>query len=209
MELDHVLLAVPELAAAAQELEARHGLSSVEGGRHPGWGTANRVVPLGDCYLELVSVVDEIEAAASVFGRWVASGVSELVRPLGWAVRTTELDAVARRLGLTVGAGSRSTPAGELLQWRGAGIEHAAAEPSLPFFIEWGEKTPFPGRAIASHRAAPTGISKLVLAGDPERLAGWLGEHALPIVVRAGKPGVASVVVSCAAGEIALGSERP
>jgi len=39
---------VADLRAAAQELEARHGLVAVEGGRHPGWGTANRIVPLGE-----------------------------------------------------------------------------------------------------------------------------------------------------------------
>ena len=47
MELDHVLIAVTDLEAAAREFEARHGLSSVEGGRHRDWGTANRIVPLG------------------------------------------------------------------------------------------------------------------------------------------------------------------
>ena len=65
-ELDHVLIAVADVAAAARELEARHGLTSIKGGRHPGYGTANRIVPLGDSYLELVTVADESEAAESV-----------------------------------------------------------------------------------------------------------------------------------------------
>ena len=64
-----------DLAAAAEEIEARHGLASIEGGRHPGWGTANRIVPLGEAYLELVAVVDEAEAAQSPFGRWVGRRV--------------------------------------------------------------------------------------------------------------------------------------
>ncbi len=42
-----MLIGVADLAAAALELEAHCGLASVEGGRHPGWGTANRIVPLG------------------------------------------------------------------------------------------------------------------------------------------------------------------
>ena len=66
MELDHVLFAVADLAAAATEFESRYGLASVQGGRHDGWGTANRIVPLGDAYLELLAVVDEDEAASSV-----------------------------------------------------------------------------------------------------------------------------------------------
>jgi hypothetical protein len=51
LELDHVLIAVSDLAAAAREIEVRYGLVSIEGGRHPGWGTANRIVPLGETYL--------------------------------------------------------------------------------------------------------------------------------------------------------------
>lgn len=74
LHLDHVLVAVPDLNAAGREIEVRHGLSSIEGGRHPAWGTANRIVPLGDSYLELVAVVDAAMAAESVFGRWVMSG---------------------------------------------------------------------------------------------------------------------------------------
>jgi hypothetical protein len=59
LELDHVLIAVIDLDAAASAFAADHGLDSVTGGRHPGWGTANRIVPLGETYLELVAVVDE------------------------------------------------------------------------------------------------------------------------------------------------------
>ncbi len=85
LEIDHVLLAVADLAAAAREMEEHHGLASIAGGRHPGWGTANRIVPLGETYLELVAVVDEVEARQSVFGRWVASGANISGRPIGWA----------------------------------------------------------------------------------------------------------------------------
>ena len=94
MELDHVLIAVSDLEAAAREVEQRHGLVSVEGGRHQGLGTTNAIVPLGDTYLELVAVVDEAEAAQSGFGSWVA-GWQPSARLLGWCVRTDDLDSVA------------------------------------------------------------------------------------------------------------------
>ena len=83
MELDHVLIAVADLEAAGGEIEDSHGLASIEGGRHPSWGTANRIVPLGDSYLELIAVVDAAKAAESAFGRWVASGISTLGRSAG------------------------------------------------------------------------------------------------------------------------------
>ena len=146
LELDHVLIAAHG--------ETWHGLASIAGGRHPGWGTANRLVPLGESYLELVTVVDEAEAARSVFGRWVAGARSGA--PFGWAVRTDDLDAVAARLGLTVRDGARQAPDGRRLTWRMAGIEQAAAEPSLPFFIEWGPETPFPGASAYSARPRRT-----------------------------------------------------
>jgi hypothetical protein len=205
VELDHVLIPVGDLATAARELERRHGLASIEGGRHPHWGTANRIVPLGRAYLELVTVVDETQAAHSTFGRWVCGGVYGLDRPLGWAVRTRTLDDVARRLGLTVDAGSRSAPGGKLLRWRSAGIEQAATEPSLPFFIEWAHDTPLPGRTPIKHRAGSAAIVRLILDANPDRLATWLGTHSLPIIVHPGTAAVAAVVVSTAEEEIVLG----
>ena len=168
MELDHVLIGVTDLAAAARGLEARCGLQARSRVVvwHPHWGTANRIVPLGTSYVELVAVVDEATAADSSFGRWVASGASKRGRPLGWAVRTGMLDQTARRLGLTVSGGSRIARTRDVLRWRLAGIERAPrAEPSLPFFIEWGTGTRLPG----SMPISPSGSSR----GSLETLSSW------------------------------------
>jgi hypothetical protein len=56
--VDHIVYAVDDLEAAAERLRREFGFASVVGGRHPGWGTANRIVPLGREYVELVAVVD-------------------------------------------------------------------------------------------------------------------------------------------------------
>jgi Glyoxalase-like domain len=209
LELDHVLIAVGDLAAAAREFEVEHGLASIEGGRHPGWGTANRIVPLGKSYLELVAVVDEDEAARCDFGRWVAAveaGPSS--RPFGWAVRTNDLDEVAHRLGRPIGGGSRVTPEGRMLRWRAAVPEQPAAEPSLPFFIEWAEGSPFPGCAAVTHPAGAVEIARLELRGHVDRLSEWLGRHELPISVRQGRPSVERVVLKGPGTEIVLGGHR-
>jgi Glyoxalase-like domain len=208
MWMDHVIYAVDDLDAAGAVLFDREGLASVPGGRHEGWGTANRIVPLGATYLELITVADRARAADSLLGRWVASRASHLCRPLGWAVRTGELDQVAGRLGLTVSSGARAAPTGEVLRWRSAGMEQAAAESLLPFFIEWAEGVRLPGTTTVNHPAAPAAISKVLLQGDPGRLAAWLGGHALPIVVHPGGPAVAAVVISAASGEIVIGTEQ-
>jgi hypothetical protein len=199
-----VLLAVTDLTAAARTIEERHGLASTEGGRHAGWGTANRIVPLGETYIELISVVDTAEAAGSAFGSWVAGGATPEGTPLGWVVRTDDIDGVAERLGLEVAAKSRKDASARTLSWRVAGIEEAAAEPSLPFFVEWGDETPHPGRASVTHPVGAARIASLELNGDRQRLADWLGSHRLPITVREGVPAVASVILSGASGEFTL-----
>jgi Glyoxalase-like domain len=97
MQLDHVLIAVDDLASAADEFESSYGLVSVGGGRHRGWGTANRIVPLGDSYLELVALVDEADAAETVFGRWVAGAAAGLL-PF-WAGRCERMSSTRSRAG--------------------------------------------------------------------------------------------------------------
>jgi hypothetical protein len=208
MELDHVLIAVTDLESAAETFEERFGLASVEGGRHPAWGTANRIMPLGSNYLELVGVVDKAVAAESAFGRWVAEGASATGRPIGWAVRTDAIDEIATRLGLGVVDGSRTTPSGQRLRWRSAGVEQAMAAPALPFFIQWEPGTALPGTTAITHPAAPVTISRLDLEGDRERLDEWLGVHDLPIVVRDGRPRLGSVRLTTGRGDVVLSAEE-
>jgi hypothetical protein len=205
VELDHVLIAVRDLSSAVLEFEARYGLMSVEGGRHAAWGTANRIVPLGETYLELVAVVDQEEAAQSAFGRWVATSPPNA--PLGWAIRTNDLDAIAGRLGLRVASGSRPTSSGELLSWRIAGVEQSMLEPGLPFFIEWASGARLPGSIAASHPAAVQGITELIIQGDQGRLTSWLGGHSLPLTVRRGGSRVLGIVLSTQSGQIIVRSD--
>jgi hypothetical protein len=206
VEIDHVVIAVADLAVASRIMEGHHGLASIEGGRHPGWGTANRIVPLGETYLELVAVVDAAEARQSVFGRWVASAANVADQPIGWAVRTDQIDDVSRRLGLAVRPGSRLTSTGGRLEWRAAGMEEAAAEGgSLPFFIEWAPNTPFPGKALVKHPGGTPAITKIAVHGDADRMAYWLDGHVLPIGISPGDPMLAGIVLTRADGDIVLG----
>ena len=164
LELDHVLLAAVDLDEASHVLEARHSLTVVGGGRHPGWGTANRIVPLGDAYLELVAAADEAEAACTAFGRWVLAGRASPFAPLGWAVRTANLDGEAARLGLTASDGVRERPDGSVLRWRLAGVDESAAEPFRPFFIEW---PPCPCRCGEARPRSPRSCCAATQASSP------------------------------------------
>ncbi|MFL5644986.1 MAG: VOC family protein [Chloroflexota bacterium] len=202
LAIDHVLIPVDDLPAAAEIVRARHGLTSIAGGRHPGWGTENRIIPLGDTYLELIAVVDPEVAAMSAFGRWIAAAPAG--EPLGWAVRTDAIDEVARRLGLTVTDGSRTTPAGDVLRWRSTGVDIATAEPGLPFFIEWGEGVPLPGSTRVEHPSGPATLRRLALSLDEAELGSWLGPHDLPLSVTNGRSGIVSAILARGGHEFAF-----
>jgi hypothetical protein len=201
LAIDHVIVPVVDLAHEAARLEERYGLGSVEGGRHPAWGTANRIIPLGDTYLELVAVVDDATAHSSAFGRWIASAVPG--RPLGWVVRTDAIDAVGRRLGLPVVQGSRVAPGGARITWRSVGVDIAVREPWIPFFIQWGDDVPLPGAATVRHQGGTATLKLLSVAADQERLAEWLGEHDLPIVVT-GPSGKTAMTLARGNGDVTL-----
>lgn len=204
IELDHVIVAVSDLDHAASTFLEAHGLGSIPGGRHPGWGTANRIVPLGESYLELIAVIDEREASATPFGRRVSELASARGHPLGWAVRPASLAAVARKLGLTVETGSRTKPDGEIVRWRAAGVERAVTSSALPFFLEWAPGSTFPG-SLAAGAAPGAAISRLELEADPAVVATWLGHHSLPVHVQPGERGLACVVLNGRRGEVVLG----
>ena len=162
---------------------------------------------MGNAYLELVTVVDEGVAGRCSFGRWVASARPAVVQPIGWAVRTTSIDVIAERHGLSVTTGSRAAPSGRLLSWRLAGVERAAAEPSLPFFIEWGDGTPHPSRALRAGSNASVDVARLELTGDVHRIRQWLGDLGGRVVVDAGPPGLAKVVLLTPGGEVRIDAD--
>ena len=200
-ELDHVLVAVTDLAAAARAIEDEHGLVAEEGGRHPGWGTANSIVPLSDAYLELVTAVDAAVAARSSFGRWVTASQSELLRPLGWAVRTEGLDEVASRLGLTIEAGFTNGPGRTAREMAIGGVEESAAEPALPFFVGGQPGTRLPGRTRTAHATGKFSIAEVRVSGDPHYIKSWLGTHQVPIDIRPGPSAITAVILRSASGD--------
>lgn len=92
------------------------------------------------------------------------------------------------------------------LAFKAAGIEEAAAESSLPFFIEWGSGTIYPGYALVKHPGGTPAITGIQLHGDADRLAVWLNGYALPVTVSPGDPMFAGLVLSRVDGEIVLGA---
>jgi hypothetical protein len=200
--IDHVVMGVADPAGGAAALEARTGLASVDGGRHVGRGTANRIVPLGRGYLELLAVVDAEEASRSSWGSWARSAGRGLI---AWCVSVPDLDPVCARLDLEAADWSRLRPDGIQLKWRLAGVEQALADPLLPFFIEW-QVPPehHPQAAQARHRVHPLGIGRLDLTGDEDRLREWLGGDLVPVSVAPGESAIVRMTVATADGQLVV-----
>lgn len=205
LRIDHVIYAVEDLDVAAGRFRADFGLASIAGGRHPGWGTANRIVPLGRDYVELVTVVDRAAAAVSNFGRPVLDAIAKRHPLVGWAAQTDDLQATANRLGLAVEGGSRTTPDGSVLAWRLAGVAPGLAGGALPFFIEWDVPPELhPGAAHADHDVSPSGIASIEVTGDTHSLYEWLGESQLPLRIVEGAPSLSAVAIGTAVGDLLL-----
>lgn len=205
LRIDHVAYAAPDLDQAADRFREEFGLDSIEGGRHEGWGTANRIVPLGDQYLELVAVVDEPMAAETVFGRGVLERAAVGGGWLTIAAVADDLEGVGSRLGLEVRSGSRTLPDGQTVRWRMAGLDDQRREPWMPFFLIWEVSDELhPGRARAGHGVRATGLGWVEVGGDAERLRTWLGGDELPIRVTDDEPGIHRVAISTLDGELVI-----
>lgn len=204
LQIDHVILVAADLEVAAAKLLERHGLASIPGGRHPGHGTANRIVPLGDSYLELMGFVDEAEAAASPMGRWALEHRRPEPVPLALCLRTDDIAPIAAALGETPLAMDRVRTDGVRLTWKLAGLEGMLGTQSLPFFIQW-EVAPedHPGAAVAPHRIDPKGIAQVVVGPVTGPLARIIAGVDGVRITR-GHPGVHWVAIATDRGRIVL-----
>ena len=137
--VDHVVLATADVDAAAADLEARLGLVATGGGRHEQLGTRNRLVWLGDSYLELVGVDDPDRARASWFGRPVLAAIKAGGGLVTWAIAVDDLDEALRWAPPDSGLigpidGERRREDDRIVRWRLARPD--AAGPVAPFLIE-------------------------------------------------------------------------
>ena len=128
--LDHVLL----------------GSSDLERGVHPGRGTQNALLSLGERrYLEIIAP-DPKQSSVEQY-----SIIAKLKEPrlIGWAAHRDDLEKFAgqlRREGIEFEgpqAGSRERPDGKVLHWKALRLkdDHGGL---LPFFIEWSQDSIHP-----------------------------------------------------------------
>ena len=151
--VDHLVYAAPNLATGVENVERILGVKSVVGGQHPGGGTRNALIGLGDeTYLEIIGPDPEQPPPM----RPRRFGIDELKSPrlVTWAVKSTDLEATtekAKTYGLDPGevqSGSRRRPDGVMLAWRLTVSRTLTADGIVPFFIDWG-KTQHPANGLA------------------------------------------------------------
>ena len=169
--LDHILLGSNNLESGIDFVEKHTGVRAQFGGVHPGRGTQNALLSLGDRrYLEIIAP----DPAQPNVNNPLAPQLRSLKEPrlVGWAAHPGNLAAFAQKLRAAGVAfegplpGSRKRPDGRLLQWQ---TLHLADDASglLPFFIEWAPDSPHPsadapkGCSLASFGAETPAPAKL------------------------------------------------
>jgi hypothetical protein len=138
--LDHILLGCNSLDRGIAFVEEATGVRAAFGGVHPGAGTRNALLSLGENrYLEIIAPDPQQPASADARDLRLLCEEPAIV---GWAAHRADLDAFASRLkqqGLDVEGpipGSRKRPDGRLLTWKVMRLKGDSTQ-LLPFFIEW------------------------------------------------------------------------
>jgi hypothetical protein len=203
-ELDHLILGVRELQEGIEKVHSVTGVRAAFGGAHPGRGTHNALLALDrDAYLEILAPDPEQKGTEP----WV-SGLADLETPrlVGWAVRTSDIEAVARRLAKAtlplsgINDGSRARPDGSLLRWRTLGLTHDDTG-LMPFFIQWDAATRHPSAdAPAGARLLSFGLRH----PEPARVASALQALGIEASVAEARSAGLAARIAGPAGELPL-----
>jgi Glyoxalase-like domain len=204
--IDHLVYACPDLDAMVAELTRRTGVRPEGGGQHPGLGTHNALLSLGDrTYLEIIAP----DPAQPESAEPLPFGLDHLTAPAlrAWAAAPSDLDAVVRQAradGFDYGdivTRQRRAPDDRELSWRMTTYPHDGAVAVVPFLIDWGTQ---------SHpaRTAPAGLRLTefrILAPDPQQVIGQLRATGIDLPVDyADAPGLRAVLAGPDDAEVVL-----
>lgn len=135
--LDHIIIGVNDLEQATSIFSQKLGLAVSGGGIHPSGGTANRIIVIGDTYLELISVRTPAEAQRSMLER-LAKGDGYLNFVLSSNDIEADTAAMARRGVAVIGpkASQLRAPDGHTRGWSRTDVERPDLTQRYPFIIQ-------------------------------------------------------------------------
>lgn len=141
--LDHFIVVVPNPDDAAKEIEAALGIRAGPGGRHERYGSFNRLIWLGDSYIELLGIEDRELVRTTWFGPRALDVLDRLgAGYVGLVLASDDLEADMAMLheqGSRLGApveGERQRPDGRVVRWKAAVAPDADPEVGVVFLIE-------------------------------------------------------------------------
>ncbi len=205
--IDHLVYACPDLDAAVAEIAGLTGVRPQQGGQHPGLGTHNALLSLGDrTYLEIIAPDPAQHGAGQQ-----PFGLGQLTGPAlrAWAAAPRDLDAAVRQAraeGFDYGdivTRHRRTPGDGELSWRMTTYPHDGAVAVIPFLIDWGSQ-----RHPA--QTAPGGLRLTefrILAPDPQQVIRQLRAAGIDLPVdRADTPALRAVLTGPQGTRVILAS---
>jgi hypothetical protein len=140
MILDHLLLGIADLDRGIEWVREKTGLKPTKGGTHPGAGTRNALLSLGNRqYVEILSI-DPQQKVANRTTNLIQD--LKIPRLITWAAVASDINVVACRAksaGYAIEGptdGSRVTPAGVTLRWETLRVLSEFGD-VIPFFIKW------------------------------------------------------------------------
>lgn len=174
MRLDHVSYACSpgEIADVVQRIGSDLGVTFVDGGRHPSFGTRNFTGALTNgSYIEVVSALDHPAALKAPFGQAVHRRAESGGGWFSWVVSVSRIEDIEEHLGRPATPGRRIRPDGSELRWRQIGVLDTMDDPVVPFFVHWDS----PEVEHPSSHGGRASIASIVLAGDPSSLGSLPG----------------------------------
>ena len=136
MRLDHLVVSAATLQDGVDHVETALGVGLAAGGVHAHMGTHNRLLNLGDLYLEVIAI--DPDAAPPPWPRWFdLDNLAGAPRLTNWVVATADLDAEVARG--PAGLGVATALSRGDLRWRMA-IPATGVLPlgdAFPALIEW------------------------------------------------------------------------
>jgi hypothetical protein len=209
VDIDHLILAIDSLERGVALLESVTGVRPARGGAHPGRGTQNALLSLGEGrYLELLAPNPADTSATAREGaaeRDAFFGAFRDPAPMGWAVRVADAVAERDRLrarGLPAGdvaAGSRARPDGRVLRWQTFDPWGEPPGVVLPFVIAWDAGSPHPS---ADAPAGCTLVELSIASPEADGLRARFERAGWPVAVRAATEELLEFTLDCPAGRV-------